>query len=85
MGARRVCRAVDVCRLVNLLTQLEMQRAPGPLASLGGHFSMEDHTVHTNTRCPPPTPSTGLRDSAEREWTGGREGGGREAGGRASL
>jgi len=36
---KQACHAIDVmCRLVNLLTQLEMHKALEPLASLGGHF-----------------------------------------------
>lgn len=39
MKPKQDCHAIDVVRgLVNLLTQLEMQEALGPLASLGGHF-----------------------------------------------
>ncbi len=61
MKPKQVCHALYfVCRLVNLLTQLEMQKALGPLASLGGHFLMEDHTLHTNMHYPPPTPPLGF-------------------------
>lgn len=72
---KQVCHAIDVvCRLLNLLTQMEMQKALEPLVSLGGHFYMEDHKQthkHTHSHYPPPTPSTGFCDSAKQEWKGG--------------
>lgn len=62
-----------VCRLVNLLAELEMQKALGPLASLGCHFSMEDQTIHINmhSHYPPRIPPWG---SVIQPSRGGKEG-----------
>jgi len=41
-----------VCRLVNLLTQLELQKALGPPPSMGGHFLMKDCTPDWHEHTP---------------------------------
>lgn len=53
-------RAVDVlCGMVNLLTQLEKYKAPGPLASLGGQ-EIRRFGANTHSHCPPRTPLRGV-------------------------